>query len=203
MAVLAAEQKCRCFRFWAILNALNFIYSGPPTGLTIERGYGPFGPGDVHAAAGICRASRLRGGVAACRAGAATSEAANHWVYRPEHGLSRPHAARRFCKAARRARLGRGPQHCDRISLGRRRRRARRRDRGRVRSTESRCHRRKRGCPGACGKAGNRCDPDCYRRLCRSGRQRPGGKPGAARRQRHGPVKAVAGFHRQAARNLA
>jgi ABC-type uncharacterized transport system substrate-binding protein len=65
MAVLAAEQKCRCFRFWAILNALNFIYSGPPTGLTIERGYGPFGPGDVHAAAGICRASRLLGCAAA------------------------------------------------------------------------------------------------------------------------------------------
>src|SRR5258705_13855804 len=37
MAVLAAEQKCRCVGFGAILSGLKFIYSGPPTGLTIER----------------------------------------------------------------------------------------------------------------------------------------------------------------------
>src|SRR5258706_2609078 len=36
MAVLAAEQKCRCVGFGAILIALKFIYSGPPTGLTLE-----------------------------------------------------------------------------------------------------------------------------------------------------------------------
>src|SRR5258706_4288012 len=36
MAVLAAEQKCRCVGFGAILSGLKFIYSGPPTGLTIE-----------------------------------------------------------------------------------------------------------------------------------------------------------------------
>jgi hypothetical protein len=174
MAVLAAEVKCRCFRFWAILNALNFIYGGPPTGLTIERGYGPFGPG-----AGFSAAWPL-------------AVRAQQPAKLPTIGFIGPstasaHRTRRAAFAKRLGEFGRveGRSIAIEISLGGRRRRAPRRDRGRVRSTESRCHRRKRGCRGACRKAGNRCDPNCHRRLCRSGRQRLGGKPGAARRQRH------------------
>jgi hypothetical protein len=183
MAVLAAEVKCRCFRFWAILNALNFIYGGPPTGLTIERGYGPFGPGVM-----FMRRREFVG----LLSDVGRLVRAQQPAKLPTIGFIGPSTAsadrtRRAAFAKRLGEFGRveGRSIAIEISLGGRRRRAPRRDRGRVRSIESRCHRRKRGCRGACRKAGNRCDPNCHRRLCRSGRQRLGGKPGAARRQRH------------------
>ena len=48
---------------------------------------------------------------------------------------------RRFCAAAARTRLDRGPHHRDRVSLGGGTQRALRRDRGRVRPAQGRCHR--------------------------------------------------------------
>ena len=48
---------------------------------------------------------------------------------------------RRLCAAAARARLDRGPQRRDRVPLGGGPRRALRRDRGRVRPAQGRCHR--------------------------------------------------------------
>ena len=47
---------------------------------------------------------------------------------------------RRFCAAAARTRLDRGPQRRDRVSLGGGTQRALRRDRGRVRPAQGRCH---------------------------------------------------------------
>ena len=94
---------------------------------------------------------------------------------------------RRFCAAAARTRLDRGPHRRDRVSLGGGTQRALHRDRGRVRPAQggrhvtvgSRSRRR---------KAGDIGHPDRLRGGGGPGRQRPGRVPGAAGRQRHRPV---------------
>ena len=79
--------------------------------------------------------------VAAGGAGAAAGEAADHRVLGPEHAFGQEPMDRRFCAAAARTRLDRGPHRRDRVSLGRGTHRALRRDRGRIRPAQGRCHR--------------------------------------------------------------
>ena len=63
-----AEQKCPRLGFGAILSALKFIY-GAADWADNRGGNDPFGVGGgADTAAGICRGSRRRGGMAACRA---------------------------------------------------------------------------------------------------------------------------------------
>ena len=56
------------------------------------------------------------------------------------HAFGLEPVGRRFCAAAARTRLDRGPHRRDRVSLGGGTRRALRRDRGRVRPAQGRCH---------------------------------------------------------------
>jgi len=89
----------------------------------------------------IHRAARRHGGrVAARGAGPTVREATDHWVL--GRGLPFCHKPmdRRFCAATPRTRLDRGPHSHDRVSLGGRRKRARGRDRGRVRPSQGGCH---------------------------------------------------------------
>ena len=87
---------------------------------------------------------------------------------RPSGSWARPRLRlepmdRRFCAAAARTRLDRGSHHRDRVSLGGGTQRALRRDRGRVRPAQGRCHRHggNRSRPG--GKAGDISHPDRLR----------------------------------------
>ena len=80
------------------------------------------------------------GGMAARGAGAAAGKAADHRVLGREHGFGQEPMDRRFCAAAARTRLDRGSHRRDRVSLGGGAQRALRRDRGRVRPTQGRCH---------------------------------------------------------------
>ena len=56
------------------------------------------------------------------------------------HAFGREPMGHRICKAAARTRLDRGPHRRDRVSLGGGTQRALRRDRGRVRPAQGRCH---------------------------------------------------------------
>ena len=82
-------------------------------------------------------------------------------------GASTPAAAepmdRRFCAAAARTRLDRGPHRRDRVSLGGGTQRALRRDRGRVRPAQGRCHCHGRDRRRRRGKAGDIGHPDRLR----------------------------------------
>ena len=80
-----------------------------------------------------------------------------------DHAFGREPMDRRFCAAAARTRLDRGPHHRDRVSLGGGTQRALRRNRGRVRPAQGRCHRHiwNRRCPR--GKAGDIGHPDRVR----------------------------------------
>ena len=69
---------------------------------------------------------------------------------------------RRFCAAAARTRLDRGSHRRDRVSLGGGAQRALRRDRGRVRPAQGRCHRHG-GTRSPRGKAGDIGHPDRVR----------------------------------------
>ena len=95
---------------------------------------------------------------------------------------------RRFCAATARTRLDRGSHRRDRVSLGGGTQRALRRDRGRVRPAQGRCH-----CHGGNrrsrrGKAGDIGHPDRLRGGGGPGWHRPGRESGATGRQRHRPV---------------
>ena len=80
---------------------------------------------------------------------------------------------RRFCAAAARTRLDRGPHRRDRVSLGGGTQRALCRDRGRVRPAQGRCHRHG-GNRSPRSKAGDIGHPDRLRAGGRPGRHRPG-----------------------------
>ena len=110
---------------------------------------------------------------------------------------------RRFCAAAARTRLDRGSHRRDRVSLGGGTQRALRRDRGRVRPAQGRCHCHGGNCAVARGKAGDIGHPDRLRGGGRPGRQRPGRESGATGRQRHRPVDPADRSCRQATRTLA
>ena len=74
------------------------------------------------------------------------ARAQQHGSCRPSDFWARPRLGpepmdRRFCAAAARTRLDRGPHRRDRVSLGGGTHRALRRDRGRVRPAQGRCHR--------------------------------------------------------------
>ena len=72
-----------------------------------------------HEAAGVHQPARRRGGgVAARRARAAGGEAADHRVLGCEYAFRPEPMDRRFCAAAARTRLDRGPDCRDRVSLG-------------------------------------------------------------------------------------
>ena len=85
-------------------------------------------------------ARRCGGGVAARGARAAAGEAADHRVPGRDHAFGHEPMDRRFCAAAARTRLDRGSHRRDRVSLGGGTQRALRRDRGRVRPAQGRCH---------------------------------------------------------------
>ena len=78
--------------------------------------------------------------MAARGARAAAGEAADHRVLGRGHAFGREPMGRRFCAATARTRLDRGTHRRDRVSLGGRTHRALRRDRGRVRPAQGRCH---------------------------------------------------------------
>ena len=78
--------------------------------------------------------------MAARGARAAAGEAADHRVPGRGHAFGLEPMDRRLCAAAARTRLDRGPHRRDRVSLGGGTRRALRRDRGRVRPAQGRCH---------------------------------------------------------------
>ena len=122
-------------------------------------------------------------------------------------GASTPSAMepmdRRFCAAAARTRLDRGPHRRDRVSLGGGTQRALRRDRGRVRPAQGRCHRHAGNPSRPRGKAGDIGHPDRLRGGGGPGRQRPGREPGATGRQRHRPVDPGDRSCRQATRTFA
>ena len=88
---------------------------------------------------------------------------------RPSGSWARPRLrsesqwARRFCAAAARTRLDRGSHRRDRVSLGGGTQRALRRDRGRVRPAQGRCHRHVGNRAVARGKAGDIGHPDRLR----------------------------------------
>ena len=110
---------------------------------------------------------------------------------------------RRFCAATARTRLDRG-SHCrDRVSLGGRTQRALRRDRGRVRPAQGRCHCHVGNPTSRGGKAGDIGHPDRVRDGGGPGRHRPGRQSGATGRQRHRPVDPGDRSCRQAARTFA
>ena len=96
---------------------------------------------------------------------------------------------RRFCAAAARTRLDRGSHHRDRVSLGRGTRRALRRDRGRVRPAQGRCHCHVGNPSSPRCKAGDISHPDRVRDGRGPGRERSRREPGATGRQRHRPVE--------------
>src|SRR5262249_56178120 len=81
-----------------------------------------------------------RRGVAARGARAAGEELADHWVPGRVHGSSSEAMDRRFCATATRTRLDRGSQHRDRVPVVGGTHRTRRRDGGRVRPAQGRCH---------------------------------------------------------------
>ena len=148
-------------------------------------------------------ARRRGGGVAAGGACAAAGQAADHRVPWARARLRREPMDRRFCAAAARTRLDRGSQHRDRVSLGGGTQRALRRDRGRVRPAEGRCHCHGGNRSGCRSKAGDIGHPDRLRGGGRPGRQRPGRESGATGRQCHRPVDPVGRSCRQATRTLA
>ena len=126
--------------------------------------------GDRMRAPRVHHAARRRGGrVAARGARAAAGEAADHRVPGREHAFGPEPMDRRFRAAAARTRLDRGSHRRDRVSLGGGTQRALRRDRGRVRPAQGRCHCHVRNRAVARGKAGDIGHPD---------RLRGGGRPG-------------------------
>ena len=106
----------------------------------------------------------------------------------PSTPSSREPMDRRFCAATARTRLDRGSHRRDRVSLGGGTHRALRRDRGRVRPAQGRCHCHVGTAPVARGKAGDIGHPDRVRDGGGPGRQRPCRESGATGRQRHRPV---------------
>ena len=134
----------------------------------------------------------LLGGAAAAWPLAARAQqpakAADHRVLGREHAFGREPMGRRFCAAAARTRLDRGPHRRDRVSLGGGTQRALRRDRGRVRPAQGRCHCHDRNRAGPRGKAGDIGHPDRLRGGGGPGRHRPRRQSGATGRQRHRPV---------------
>ena len=143
-------------------------------------------------AARVHHPARRRGGAWPLAARAQQpGEAADHRVLGRGHACGLEPMDRRFCAAAARTRLDRGSHRRDRVSLGGGTQRALRRDRGRVRPAQGRCHRHVGNPADACGKAGDIGHPD---RLCaggRPGRHRPRRESGATGRQRHRPVGPV------------
>ena len=103
------------------------------------------------------------------------------------HGFGLGPMDRRFRAAAARTRLDRGSHRRDRVSLGGGTQRALRRDRGRVRPAQGRCHRHD-GTRSPRSKAGDIGHPDRLRAGGGPGWHRPGRKSGATGRQRHRPV---------------
>ena len=144
-----------------------------------------------------------RGGMAARGARAADGQAADHRVPGREHAFVPEPMDRRFCAAAARTRLDRGPHRRDRVSLGGGTR-ANAAPRSRPSSSgsrsmslsrrEPRCHR---------GKAGDIGHPDRVRGGGRPGWHRPGRQSRATGRQRHRPVDPADRSCRQAARTVA
>ena len=130
-------------------------------------------------------------------------EAADHRVLGREHAFGPEPMDRRFCAAAARTRLDRGPHRRDRVSLGGGTQRALRRDRGRVRPAQGRCHRHGGNRSSPRGKAGDIGHPDRLRGGGGPGWHRPGRESGATGRQRHRPVDPVSRSCRQATRTLA
>src|SRR5262249_11097196 len=133
----------------------------------------------------VHHAHRRRGGVVAARgAGAASEELADHWVPGRGHGSGSEAMDRRFCATATGSRLDRGSQHRDRIPVVGGTHRTRRRDGGRVRPAQGRCH-----CHGGrCSPRGKAGDIGHSNRLRRSGGpswQRSRGVTGATGWQRH------------------
>ena len=92
-------------------------------------------------------------------------------------------------RAPARARLGRRPQHDDRVPLGGGPQRTLPGTHGRVRPPPGGCHRHVGDRTGPHRHAGDQGHPDRVRRSRRSGRHRDRRKPGAAGRQRHRPVE--------------
>jgi ABC transporter substrate binding protein len=115
-------------------------------------------------------------------------EAADHRTVGREHAFGREPMGCRLCAAVARTRLDRGSHRRDRVSLGRGTRRARRRDRGRVRPAQGRCdchlrnHTSPRGEKGDFGHTNRPCD------VGRSAWHRPRHESGATGRQRHGVI---------------
>ena len=101
--------------------------------------------------------------MAARGARAAGGQAADHRVPGRGHACGREPMDRRFCAAAARTRLDRGSHRRDRVSLGRGTQRALRRDRGRVRPAQGRCHRHGGNRSSPRGKAGDIGHPDRVR----------------------------------------
>ncbi len=110
---------------------------------------------------------------------------------------------RRFCAATARTRLDRGSHRRDRVSLGGGTRRALRRDRGRVRPAQGRCHRHVGNRAVLAAKQATSVIPIVFATGGGPGRQRPRRESGATGRQRHRPVDPVDRSCRQAARTFA
>ena len=110
---------------------------------------------------------------------------------------------RRFCAAAARTRLDRGSHRRDRVSLGGGTRASVRRDRGRVRPAQGRCHCHVGNRASPRGKAGDIGHPDRLRDGGGPGWHRPRRKSGATGRQRHRPVEPADRSCWQAPRTLA
>src|SRR5215475_1226107 len=116
--------------------------SAPRTGRRFAVNWQPQGrnPHVRHETAGVHHASRRRGSVACYSARAADRKTADHRVLGLEHAFGHEPTGCCFCAAAARPRLDRGLHRRDRVSLGGGTQIARRRDRSRVRSIESRYH---------------------------------------------------------------
>src|SRR5438067_2219656 len=140
--------------------------------------------------------------VAARGSGAAAREAGNHWLARLGHSGGTEHMDCRICAENARTRLDRGPQSCDRVSLGRRTHRAFSRVRKRTRSAERRCHPYPQHSTTPCSKAGDIGNPDRVRDGWRSGGLRHRREPGATGRQYHGTVESGTRCCWQKARTL-
>src|SRR5262245_15107867 len=138
----------------------------------------------------------------AARSARAAGQAAHHRNPGHRHALDLEPLDCRLCAAAARTRLDRGPNCHDRGSLGRWAHRTLCRDRGRVRSTQGRCHSHVGSC-GRCGKIGHLGHPDRVHAGAGPGSCRRGYEPRATGWQRHRALGPIHGACRQAARAVA